>query len=110
MSSKVFDQDTLLDLTVNVIPLVIIGAFIIGFLVMAPFGIDPIASTVQFGLLAVPFSLLTILTYLSGRAISKSEEQHEKYLPGQANMDGAVPFEEHAAVSEHNESAGVEET
>lgn len=94
MANKIFDRDTLLDLTVNMVPLFIMAFFIIAFAVIAPFGIDPLASSLQFGLLAVPFVLLAILTYFAGRAVAGSEMTGELYLPGQAGVEGAEPLEE----------------
>ncbi|QCC48007.1 DUF6684 family protein [Halobellus limi] len=94
MANKIFDRDTLLDLTVNVVPLFIIAFFVVAFAVIAPFGIDPLASAIQFGLLAVPFVLLAILTYFAGRAVAGSEQSGEVYLPGQAGVRGAKPLEE----------------
>ena len=97
MANKIFDRDTLLDLTVNVVPLFIIAFFVVAFAVIAPFGIDPLASAIQFGLLAVPFVLLAILTYFAGRAVAGSEQSGEVYLPGQAGVRGAKPLEEDEA-------------
>ncbi|SDY19051.1 DUF6684 family protein [Halobellus clavatus] len=94
MANKIFDRDTLLDLTVNVVPLFIIGFFVVGFVVLAPFGIDPLASAIQFGLLAVPFVLLAVLTYFAGRAVAGAEHSSDVYLPGQASVRGAEPLEE----------------
>jgi len=94
MANKIFDRDTLLDLTVNVVPLFIIAFFVVAFAVLSPFGIDPLASSIQFGLLAVPFVLLAILTYFAGRAVAGSEQSGEVYLPGQAGVRGAKPLEE----------------
>ncbi|WP_336022366.1 DUF6684 family protein [Halobellus salinisoli] len=94
MANKIFDRDTLLDLTVNVVPLFIIAFFVVAFAVVTPFGIDPLASAIQFGLLVVPFVMLAVLTYFSGKAIAGAELRDEVYLPGQAGVRGAEPLEE----------------
>ncbi|MFB6251021.1 MAG: DUF6684 family protein [Halobellus sp.] len=94
MANKIFDRDTLLDLTVNIIPLFIIGFFVVAFVVLTPFGIEPLASAIQFGLLAVPFVLLAVLTYFAGRAVAGAEKSSDVYLPGQASVRGAEPLEE----------------
>lgn len=100
MANKIFDRDTLLDLTVNVVPLFIIAFFVVAFAAFSPFGIDPLASAIQFGLLAIPFVLLAILTYFAGRAVAGSERSGEVYLPGQAGVEGAEPLEdEHGAAA-----------
>jgi hypothetical protein len=94
MSTKVFDRDTLLDLTVNFIPLFIILFFIVGYAVYNPFGVSLVPSVLQYALLIVPFVLLAILTYLSGKAIATAEKTSTVYLPGGASVDGAEPIEE----------------
>jgi len=93
MANEIFDRETRLDLLVNVIPLFILGFFIVGFLVFAPFGIDPLASSIQFGLIAIPFVLLTVLTYFAAVAVAGSENSGPVYLPGQASVRGAEPLE-----------------
>ncbi|MFB6123730.1 MAG: DUF6684 family protein [Haloferacaceae archaeon] len=95
MTTRIFDRDTVLDLTVNFIPLAIMLFFLVGFAVVNPFGWDPLTSGLQFALLVVPFVLLAILTYLSGKAISLAEQERPVYLPGQATVSGAEPMEEH---------------
>jgi hypothetical protein len=93
MANEIFDRETRLDLLVNIIPLFILGFFIVVFLVFAPFGIDPLASSIQFGLIAIPFVLLAVLTYFAGRAVAGSENTGPVYLPGQASVRGAEPLE-----------------
>lgn len=78
MASSVFDRETLLDLTVNVIPLGIILFFIIVFAALPGFGYDPLATTIQMSLLVIPFIGLAILTYISGKAIAKAERELEE--------------------------------
>jgi len=69
-----FEKDTLLDLTVNVIPLGIILFFIAAFAVVNPFGLDPVFSGMQFALMLSMFLLLAVLTYYAGRAIEGAEK------------------------------------
>lgn len=88
---EIFDRETLLDLTVNVVPLVIIGFFVVAFALFQPFGVDPLASGLQFLLLLVPFVLLALLTYLAGYAIASTEDESDGRLPGQtADTGGAA--------------------
>jgi membrane protein implicated in regulation of membrane protease activity len=77
MSEKVFDRETLLDLTVNFIPLGILFFFIVAFAVFAPWGTDPLISSLQFGIVSVTFVLLSVLTYYAGKAVSKAEKEME---------------------------------
>jgi len=77
MSEKVFDRETLLDLTVNVIPLGIMLFFIGAFTLANPFGWDIIYSTLQFAIVGSMMVLLTLLTYYSGKLISEDEMARE---------------------------------
>lgn len=72
-----FDRETTLDLVVNAIPLAIMLFFIVLFVVVNPFGSDLVATTIQLTIVIVTFGALAILTYVSGIAISKSEEELE---------------------------------
>ena len=85
-----FEKETLLDLTVNVIPLGIILFFIAAFAVVNPFGLDLVFSGLQFSLMISMFLLLAVLTYYAGRAIEGAEE-------------GA----DHAAIEEPNATTGT---
>lgn len=69
-----FEKDTLLDLTVNFIPLGIILFFIAAFAVVPAFGVDPVFSGMQFALMISMFLLLGVLTYYAGRAIENAEK------------------------------------
>jgi hypothetical protein len=75
--SKVFDRETLLDLTVNVIPLGILAFFFVAFAVVQPWGFDPLVSGLQFAIVGVTAALLTILTYYAGKAVSTAESEME---------------------------------
>lgn len=77
MSSRIFDRDTLLDLTVNVIPLGILAFFIVVFLVYAPgpFAFDSVFTTVQLAIVITTFVLLAVLTYYAGKAIAGAEKE-----------------------------------
>jgi ABC-type protease/lipase transport system fused ATPase/permease subunit len=73
-----FDRETTLDLVVNAIPLAIMLFFIGLFLFVNPFGSDPVATVIQLTIVVVTFVALGILTYVSGKAISDSEEELER--------------------------------
>ncbi|MFD1634744.1 DUF6684 family protein [Haloplanus ruber] len=94
MATKVFDRDTLLDLTVNFIPLFILLFFLVGYFVYNPFKLGSTERILQYMLLATPFVLLAILTYLSGKAIASTEKSSPVYMPGAATVDGAEPIED----------------
>ncbi|MFC7135062.1 MULTISPECIES: DUF6684 family protein [Salinibaculum] len=77
MSEKVFDRETLLDLTVNVIPFIILAFFFVAFIVFTPFGFDSVISSIQLAIIALSGIGLMVLTYYSGRAVSKAEKAEE---------------------------------
>lgn len=66
-------RETLLDVTVNVIPMVIILFFTAYLLVTSPWVGDPFVLVVAIGLHVIPFVLLFILTWVSARAIQGAE-------------------------------------
>lgn len=75
----IFDKDTFLDLTVNIIPMFIMAFFFVLFLPMVygPFGWDSTYSLLQIGLIVVPFVLLALLTYFSAIAIEGDANETE---------------------------------
>lgn len=92
MDRDVFDRETLLDLTVNVIPLGIILFFVLLFLVVAPWGYTPVDTAIQMALLVAPFAALALLTYYSGKAISRDEKKLEAETDADAELEvGASP-------------------
>ncbi|MFB6189125.1 MAG: DUF6684 family protein [Halapricum sp.] len=77
MSNRIFDRETLLDLTVNAIPLGILAFFFIVFIVYAPgpFAFDSVFSSVQLAIVFTTFVLLAVLTYYAGKAIAGAEKE-----------------------------------
>lgn len=86
-----FDRETLLDLVVNVIPLVIILFFVVAFAVVRPFGGDRLGEILMYVLLIAPFLALAVLTYLSGKAIASDERRAAVFHQGQATLEDAEP-------------------
>jgi len=80
MAEKVFDRETLLDLTVNVIPFAILVIFFGAYIVFNPFRFDIVISGIQFAIIGTAAVLLGILTYYSGAAVSKAEKNREAAL------------------------------
>jgi len=78
MSLLGFERETLLDLTVNVIPMAIIAVFVVAFGVVPAFGVDPVLTTVQYSLLLVPLVTLAVLTYYAGKVVERDEAAHEE--------------------------------
>ncbi|QLH82718.1 DUF6684 family protein [Halosimplex pelagicum] len=75
MTEKVFDRETLLDLTVNFIPLGILIFFIGAFALFPSWGVDPLITGLQFTIVGGTAILLVILTYYAGKAISSAENE-----------------------------------
>lgn len=69
MSRRAFDAEVTLDLAVNLIPLAIIAFFVALFAVINPWGVSPLQSTVQFGILLSTAGLLGLVTYVAARVI-----------------------------------------
>jgi len=66
-------RETLLDITVNMIPMGII-LFFIGVLLLGNQWVsDPFITVVAIGLHVIPFVLLGLLTWVSARVIQQSE-------------------------------------
>ncbi|WP_254271692.1 DUF6684 family protein [Haloarcula marina] len=97
-----FEKDTLLDLTVNIIPLGIIVFFIAAFAVVPAFGTDPVFSGLQFALMIAMFLLLAVLTYYAGKAIENAEKK-------QASAEEASAVEEPSGEVSGLDDTGVEE-
>lgn len=89
MSLTPFDRETLLDLTVNVIPLAILLFFVVLFAALSPFGFDPVITSVQFAIIGAMFVALALLTYYAGVAIQSAEEAEQA-----AEADAAGALEE----------------
>jgi len=68
------DQHTLADLTVNVVPVVILALFAALFALYSPWGRLGLASVIQFGLLVVMGAVLAFVSIQSGFAVGREEE------------------------------------
>jgi len=101
---KLFDRETVLDLTVNFIPLAILLVFVVLYLVFSPFGFNSVLTTIQFGIIGVMFVALAILTYYSGAAVSRAEKAREREAAGgelaEASEAGELGGEADPAVEE----------
>jgi len=74
MSFLGFEKETLLDLTVNAIPLGILIFFFAAYAVVPAFGFDPVFSSMMFAIIGTMFLGLAILTYYTGKAIEGAEK------------------------------------
>lgn len=85
MTPSIWDRDTILDITVNVIPLGILAFFTVAFLVVDQFGWDSLYTPLQLALVVLPFLALVVLTYFSARAIETDAEERDddmEAIPG----------------------------
>ena len=73
MSSTIWNTDTLLDVSVNLIPLFIIGIFVVAFLVFDPWDGPALAKYLQLGILIHTGISLAILTYLAAVRIESGD-------------------------------------
>lgn len=72
------DQETLLDLTVNIIPLIILVFFMIYFLIVDPWSSSLWLKVLGYGLLVIPLVLLALLSYIAGRLVARDEHRLEE--------------------------------
>lgn len=75
MSYGPFERETLLDLTVNVIPIGILLFFAVLMLIANQWGWDPFALALSVGLMLVPVLCLGLLTYVAGQVIQRDENR-----------------------------------
>lgn len=98
MSERTFDRETLLDLSVNVIPLGILLFFVVLYVAVAPFPKNSVVLVVQLSIVTLTGVGLMILTYYSGKAISDAENEMDEYIPAGYSREDAevagVPGEE----------------
>ncbi|EMA39379.1 cox cluster protein [Halococcus morrhuae DSM 1307] len=105
MSERTFDRETLLDLTVNIVPLGILTFFILVFLFASPWELDPFVTAISIGLLVVPFAVLVLVTFVSGRAVAQDEQSAAtagELSASDATLDSGV--EEEPVSDDHPES------
>lgn len=98
--SGTFDRDTLLDLSVNVIPLVILAFFTVVFLLYSPgpFAFDSVLSSVQYGIIFTTFVLLAVLTYYAGKAVAGAEKEigvHAQTATFDPETESSIPSDDH---------------
>ena len=109
MSERTFDRETLLDLTVNIVPLGILAFFVLVFLIVNPWGFDPFVALISMGLLVVPFAVLALVTFVSGRAVAQDEESGTsagELSAGNATLDSGV--EDELTSDDHPESGSAD--
>jgi len=89
MAEKVFDRETVLDLTVNVIPLALLAFFFLVFIVVNPFGGGFVIMAIQLSIVGLMFVGLAAITYYSGAAVSKAESAAEAAATAEGSDEGA---------------------
>lgn len=69
MDSRVFNRETMLDTTVNIIPLGILLFFLVFFVVFNPWDQSLMIYLITHALTIIPFVALTIITYIAAKYI-----------------------------------------
>ena len=69
MADSVFDRETMLDISVNIIPLVILLFFIVYTFIWSPYPNNWFIEAIALALHIIPFVLLALLTYISAHYI-----------------------------------------
>lgn len=72
------DRETLLDITVNLIPIGILAFFVVTFLVYTPFPPNLFAFLISHFLTIFPLVLLALLTYVAAKVIARDERKLEE--------------------------------
>lgn len=72
------DSETVLDVLVNVVPMVILLFFIVLYTLIRPWQFDASTFVIMHFLTVFPFLLLGILTYYAAQAISRDEAELER--------------------------------
>lgn len=91
------NRETLLDVTVNLIPMAILLFFVALTLVINPFEPDPFVTVMSHLLTLIPFFLLGLLTYVSAKVIARDERERRNREP-------------HDSVGVEETPAGADET
>lgn len=70
MTSELLTREVLLDVSVNVVPLLILVVFLAVFVVYAPWGVGrSLASIVQLSLIVLPLAGLALSTFVAAKKI-----------------------------------------
>ncbi|WP_435157705.1 DUF6684 family protein [Haladaptatus sp. DFWS20] len=68
-SNPVFDRETLLDITVNIVPMFILAFFLFLFLFFSPWPDDTFMGIIGLGLTIIPLVLLGLLTWIAAHYV-----------------------------------------
>lgn len=75
MSESIWTKDTLLDISVNIIPLFILGFFVVAFIVFDPFGGPLLGKILQLAIVLTTAIGLIILTHQAAIRIETPDEE-----------------------------------
>lgn len=75
MSTSIWNKDTLLDISVNIIPLFIIAFFVVAFIVVDPFGGPLLGKILQLAIVLVTAIGLIILTHQAAIRIEGGDDE-----------------------------------
>lgn len=77
MSDRIFDRETLLDVSVNVIPFGILLFFVVTYVLLGDYPAAPLVVVLQLSIIVLTGIGLLVVTYYSGKAIASAEHRHE---------------------------------
>jgi hypothetical protein len=106
--ARVFTRERLLNVSVNVIPLFIIGFFVVLFLAYMPWGVDPVETTVMLGLHVVPLVTLAVVSYLAVKHVEVDEPTEAEVEQRHREEEGAHAGESEEAGHEADEVAAAD--
>lgn len=70
---RLLTRETFGDVLVNLVPLAVLAGFVAMFVLASPYAKDPVYTTVQLSLVAVPAVVLLVLTYYALKAVDAAE-------------------------------------
>lgn len=89
-TDRLLSRETFGDVLVNLVPLAVLAGFVAMFVVASPYAKDPVYTTVQLSLVAVPAIVLLVLTYYALKAVNAAERAAEsdvELAPGYTEAD-----------------------
>lgn len=78
---RLLTRETLGDVLVNLVPLGVLAGFVAMFVVLSPYAKDPVYTTIQLSLVAIPAAILLVLTYYALKAVDAAERDAETAAP-----------------------------
>jgi hypothetical protein len=91
---SLFDRRILLDVLVNVVPIGILGFFVLLFFAYDSYPSDPVVTVIQMSLIVVPGIIVAVVTYYAVKAVTRDERTAGAEIPpgySQADAEKIAP-------------------